>query len=252
MTQPFEGKTAFITGGSTGIGYATAAKFARLGANVTIANTNIERGEAAAQRIRDNGGNALFVQTDVSNSAQVQNAIHRTVETFGGLNYAFNNAGVAAMGPIIETDDEVFDYVIGINLKGVWLSMKYEIQHMLQNGGGAIVNTSSTAGGKGMAGLGTYVASKHGVNGLTKALALEYAESGIRINTVMPGPIETPMMEMARQGIPGADEMFVSKTAVKRIGTPEEVANAVVWLCSDEASYITATNFPVDGGMLEL
>lgn len=246
------GKVALVTGGSTGIGFAAAQQFAREGASVVIANTNAEKGEAAAQKIRDAGGEASFIRTDVSKVEEVQSLVVQTVRRYGRLDYAFNNAGVPAMGPISATDEATWDKTIDVNLKGVFFSMKYEIEQMLKNGGGAIVNTSSTAGGKGMAGLSAYVASKHGVNGLTKALALEYAEAGIRINSVMPGPIDTPMMDGVKEMMPGADAQFVSMVPAKRIGKPEEVAEAVVWLCSDAASYVTGTNFPVDGGMLEL
>ena len=164
----------------------------------------------------------------------------------------FNNAGVAGeMGPIHASSVENFDKVIAINLKGIWASMKYEIQYMMQNGGGVIINNSSTAGGRGMAGLSAYNASKFGVNGITKAAALEYAQAGIRVNSVMPGPTETPAIQNARELVPDVDEQFIAMTPLKRIADPSEIANAVVWLCSDEASFVTGTNFPVDGGMLE-
>ena len=251
MSQ-FTGKVALITGGSTGIGFATAKKFAQNGAKVVIANSNAEKGEAAAQHLRAEGGDVTFIQTDVSQVEQVKNLVDQTVAKYGRLDYAFNNAGVAAMGPIGMTDEATWDKTIDVNLKGVYFSMKYQIEQMLKNGGGAIVNTSSTAGGKGMAGLSAYVASKFGVNGLTKALALEYAEAGIRVNAVMPGPIDTPMMDGIKEQVPNVDQQFVSMVPAKRIGQPEEVAEAVVWLCSDAASYVTGTNFPVDGGMLEL
>ena len=250
--KSLEGKVALVTGGSTGIGFAAAQRFAHEGASVVIANTNAEKGEAAAQKIRDAGGEVTFIQTDVSKVEEVKHLVEQTVSTYGRLDYAFNNAGVPAMGPISGTDEATWDRTVDVNLKGVYFSMKYETQQMLKNGGGAIVNTSSTAGGKGMAGMSAYVASKFGVNGLTKALALEYADANIRINAVMPGPIETPMMDGVRQVTPGIDEQFVSLVPAKRIGQPGEVAEAVLWLCSDAASYVTGTNIPVDGGMLEL
>ena len=247
-----QGKVALITGGSTGIGFAAAQQFAKEGASVVIANTNAEKGEAAAQKIRDAGGEVTFIQTDVSKVEEVKRLLEQAVSTYGRLDYAFNNAGVPAMGPISATDEATWDKTVGVNLKGVYFSMKYEIEQMLKNGGGAVVNTSSTAGGKGIAGMSAYVASKFGVNGLTKALALEYAEAGIRVNSVMPGPIETPMMDGARQIMPGIDKQFVSLVPAKRIGQPGEVAEAVLWLCSDAASYVTGVSVPVDGGMLEL
>ena len=249
------GKVALITGGASGIGLATALKFAESGVNVAIAGRNAERGHAAVEQICDKGVQAIFIQTDVSEAAQVEAMVNRVVEVFGRLDYAFNNAANPpanmGMGPLINVTEEQWDRTIDVNLKGVWLAMKYEIPVMLQNGGGAIVNTSSTAGGKGMAGMSAYVASKHGLNGLTKSAALEFAEAGIRINTVMPGPVATPMMEQAEEIMPGAEEMFVSSVPVKRIGQPSEIAEAVVWLCSDAASFVTGTEFPVDGGMLQ-
>ena len=153
---------------------------------------------------------------------------------------------------ITDMSEEEWDQVIDVNLKGVYFGIKYEIEQMLKNGGGVIVNTSSTAGGKGIAGLSAYVASKFGVNGLTKALALEYAQAGIRINSVMPGPIDTPMMNKAAESMPGLEEQFTNMVPMKRVGKPEEIAETVFWLFSDASSYVTGTSFPVDGGMLEL
>lgn len=249
-------KVVLITGGTSGIGLATARKFVEQGAKVAISGRNKERGQAACEELRELGGEAIFIQTDVSRANDVENLVNQVVETYGHLDYAFNNAAAApsesGMGPLINLTEEQWDKTIDVNLKGVWLAMKYEIPAMLQNGGGVIINNSSTAGGKGMAGLGAYVASKHGLNGLTKSAALEFAEAGIRINAVMPGPIATPMMEEIAGMIPGADEQFVAATAVKRVGQPEEIADAVVWLCSDSASFITGATIPVDGGMLEL
>jgi len=257
MTQPMTGRVALITGGNSGIGLATAMKFVQQGAKVAIAGRSKERGKTALQQLKDCGGDAIFIQADVSKAAHVEAMVNTVIQRFGQLDYAFNNAAAPpstmGLGPITEVTEEQWDRTIDVNLKGVWLAMKYEIPHMLQNPNStAIVNTSSTAGGKGMAGLGPYVASKHGLNGLTKSAALEFAEAGIRINAVMPGPIATPMMDQVTEIMPGADEQFVSVTAVKRVGQPEEIAEAVVWLCSDAASYVTGTTFPVDGGMLEL
>lgn len=247
----FDGKVALITGGSTGIGFATAQKFIAEGARVVIAGRNVERGEAAAEDLRAAGGEAIFVQTDVSQDEQVENLVKTTIETFGGLDYAFNNAGAIFIAPIGNTSERTWDSIIDINLKGVWLSMKHEIAYMLQNGGGVIVNTSSVVGDKGVAGMSAYAASKHGVNGLTKSLALEYAEAGIRINTVMPGPIETPMLDVAQEMMPGVGQMLLGQIPVKRFGRADEIADAVLWLCSDGASYITGTNLPIDGGFIE-
>lgn len=251
MSASIEGKVALVTGGSTGIGFATAQRFAREGAKVAIANVNAERGNAAVQKIRDDGGDALFVQTDVSDPAQVEAMVGSVVDHFGDLNFAFNNAGVGGdLAPIHMATVENFQRVVALNLTGVWTSMKYEIQHMMANGGGVIVNNSSTAGGRAMPGLSAYVASKWGLNGITEAAALEYAEAGIRVNSVMPGPTETPGLAGIRDLMPEAEAQFLAMTPQKRIADPSELAAAVVWLCSDEASFVTGANFPVDGGML--
>jgi len=258
MTGTMQGKVALVTAGSTGIGLATARKFASEGAKVVIANRSSEAGKEAVELIKGEGGEATFIQTDVSQAAEVESLIEQTVKVYSGLDYAVNSAVAAALGiPITQLTEEEWDHTIDTNLKGAWLCMKYEFQHMLQNGGGAIVNISSTAGGKGMAGLGAYVASKFGLNGLTKTAALEYAEAGIRINAVMPGTTETPMLEKAladleAAGMDSMREKFMMMTPVRRFAQPEEIAEAVVWLCSDAASFVTGTNFPVDGGMLEL
>ena len=246
------GKVALITGGTTGIGLATAKKLAQAGAKVVIAGRNAEKGAAALKQLEEVSDDVRFIQTDVAEANDVEHLINTTIATFGGLDLAFNNAGIESLGPLGDTSEETWDQVIDVNLKGVWLSMKHEIAHMLPNGGGVIVNTSSVAGSKGMAGLSAYVASKHGVNGLTKALALEYAEAGIRINAVLPGPIETPMMDRVSSVMPGAADMFTAVTAMKRTGQPQEIADAVVWLLSDESSYVTGATIPVDGGMLAL
>ena len=252
MTSSIQGKVALVTGGSTGIGFATARRFATEGARVAIASANVERGQAAAKKMREAGGEVIFIPTDVSDPIQVEATVNNVVDTYGHLDYAFNNAGISGeLGPIHASTVENFDRVIAINLKGIWVSMKYEIQHMMQNGGGVIINTSSTAGGRAMPGLSAYVASKFGVNGITKAAALEYAEAGIRVNSVMPGPVETPALQGLREKVPGVDQQFLSMVPLKRIANASEIAEAVVWLCSDEASFITGVNFPVDGGMLE-
>lgn len=252
MNKRFEGKVAVITGGTTGIGLATAENLSLAGAKVCIAGRNAESGEAAIEQIRTKGGEATFVQTDVSQIDQVEHLMKATIDTYGDLHYAFNNAALEHIAPISQTTEEIFDQMMSINVKGVWLCMKYQIEHMLKTGGGVIVNTSSVAGGKGMAGFSAYSASKHAVNGLTKSLALECAESGIRINGIMPGPIATPMMKRVAQVIPHVEQALIDATAVKRIGNPAEVADAVAWLFSDEASFVNAAIIPVDGGMFAL
>ncbi len=252
MTSSIQGKVALVTGGSTGIGFATAQRFAIEGARVAIASANVARGEAAAENIREAGGEVIFIPTDVSDASQVEAMVNGVVDAYGHLNFAFNNAGIAGeLGPIHATSVENFDRVIAVNLKGIWASMKYEIQHMMQNGGGVVINNSSTAGGRGMPGLSAYIASKFGVNGITKAAALEYAEAGIRVNSVMPGTVETPGVQGLRERMPGIDDQFLAMIPLKRIADPSEIAAAVVWLCSDEASFVTGVNFPIDSGMLE-
>ncbi len=213
MTTSFEGKVALVTGGSTGIGFAAAKRFASEGAKVAIANVNAERGNAAVQKIRDHGGDAIFVQADVSVAAEVEAMVASVVNHYGGLNFAFNNAGIGGdLGPIHMSTPENFERVIAVNLTGIWTSMKFEIQHMMENGGGAIVNNSSTAGGRAMPGLSAYVASKFGVNAITKAAALEYAAAGIRVNSVMPGPVETPALQGIRKAVPEAESRFMAMT----------------------------------------
>jgi NAD(P)-dependent dehydrogenase (short-subunit alcohol dehydrogenase family) len=250
MILPMDGKVALITGASTGIGRATALAFADAGARVVLANSrNVTASEALVKLIEQRGGRALFVQTDVAQVNAVAALIAQTVEHFGRLDYAFNNAGVG--GPpasVVDTDEATWDSVIDVNLKGVWLCMKYEIPAMLEHGGGAIVNMSSAGGLVGTAGLGAYTASKHGVVGLTKVAALEYAQAGIRVNAVCPGVIRTPMVEQAVQIDPAFGQMMIARHPIGRIGTPEEVAAAVVWLCSDAASFVTGAALPIDGG----
>lgn len=244
------GKVVLVTGGSTGIGLATAMRFAEQGAKVAIASSNPTKGEAGMAQLKTITDDAIYVQTDVSQADQIESLINTVIETFGRLDFAVNNAGIELMSPTHETSEADWDRVVDINLKGIWLSMKYEIPQMLQNGGGAIVNISSAAGEKGFAGMSAYVSSKHGVNGISQGAANEYSEHGVRVNVVSPGPVATPMMERVKGYMPNIDEMFAQSTAIKRVGQPEEIANAVVWLCSDEASFVTGAIVPVDGGML--
>jgi NAD(P)-dependent dehydrogenase (short-subunit alcohol dehydrogenase family) len=250
MKLPMDGKVALITGGSTGIGRATALAFADAGAKVVLANPHsVTAGEELEQLIRERGGQALFVQADVTRADEVAGLVARTVEHFGQLDYAFNNAGVG--GPpasVVDTDEAAWDMVLDVNLKGVWLCMKYQIPAMLRRGGGVIVNTSSAGGLVGTPGLGAYTASKHGVVGLTKVAALEYALAGIRVNAVCPGVIHTPMVDQAREMDPALVDMLTARHPIGRIGMPSEVAAAVVWLCSDAASFITGIALPIDGG----
>lgn len=248
MPGQFEDKVALVTGGNSGIGRASAVRFAQEGAKVVIADRRVEEGEQVAHEIRDTGGDAIFVRTDVSSADDVEALIAKTLEAFGRLDCAFNNAGVGGGQAFHETTEEDYDRIMNVNLRGVWLCMKYEITEMLKTGGGSIVNNSSGAGLIGFARNPLYSASKHGVVGLTKSAALQYATDGIRINTVCPGAVRTPMLESAFASNPSAEDWFTSHMPIGRLGKPEEVAEAVLWLCSDAASLITGAAIPVDGG----
>lgn len=245
----FAGKVALITGGNSGIGRATALAFAREGARVVIAARRENLGQEVVETISREGGEALFLRTDVSVPTEVEALVRKTVERWGRLDLAFNNAGVAGpMNRLARQTLETWDRVINTNLKGVWLCMKYEIEQMLQQGGGAIVNTASTAGISGSPGAAIYSASKHGVLGLTKSAAADYATRNIRINAVCPGPILTPMLEEGFSARPPMREAYLSTIPMGRFGKPEEIAGAVLWLCSDEASFMTGYSITVGGG----
>lgn len=250
MAGMLQGKIALVTGGSTGIGKSSSLVFAREGATVVVSDINVDGGEETARTIRNSGGQAIFVEADVSRRADVETLVSRAVEAYGRLDCAFNNAGIAGVigAATHEYADESWDGVMGINLKGVWLCMKYEITQMLKQGRGAIVNTASIWGLVGAPGASAYVASKHGVVGLTRAAALEYAPQGIRINAVNPGTIRTPILDPFIAAIPEFESMMTARHPIGRIGMPEEVAEAVVWLCSDAASFVIGQNLPVDGG----
>jgi NAD(P)-dependent dehydrogenase (short-subunit alcohol dehydrogenase family) len=247
-----EGKVALVTGGGSGIGRATALAFAREGARVVVADIGVAGGAETAQLIQKAGGEATFIKADVSQAAEVEALIDKVVSTYGRLDCAHNNAGIEGVeAPTADYPEEDWDRVIAINLKGVWLCMKYEIPPMQQQGGGAIVNTASIAGLVGAYRMPAYVASKHGVAGLTKAAALEYAKAGIRVNAVCPGVIRTPMVErffFSRH--PRAEGRLTAFEPIGRLGTPQEVAEAVVWLCSDAASFVTGHTMAVDGGIV--
>ncbi len=248
MTQELESKVALITGGSAGIGRATALAFARKGAKVVVASRRVKESEETVRLIKEAGSEGIFVQTDVTKAPEVENLVRQTVATYGRLDYAFNNAGTeGVLGPCIEQTEEEYDFTIDTNIKGVWLSMKYEIPQMLKQGGGAIVNTGSLLGLRGMSNLAIYCASKHGVIGLTKAVALEHARDSIRINVVCPGAVETDMINRLVSDAEGKAAMS-EQYPLGRIALPEEVANTVVWLCSDGASFITGQSISVDGG----
>jgi len=250
MAPQFEGKVAVITGGNSGIGKATALGFARAGAKVVVAARRIQQGEETVEEIRRAGGEAIFVRTDVSKAAEVEAMVDQAVEAYGRLDFAFNNAGTSTGGPMHEAAEDDWDRVIDVNLKGAWLCMKYEIAQMLAQGGGAIVNDSSGAGLVGLGPSPIYGASKFGVVGLTRSAALQYAKSGIRINAVCPGAVLTPGLQRVFDTQPEAEEWFRAHEPIGRFGEPNEIADAVVWLCSDTASFVTGVAMPVDGGMV--
>jgi NAD(P)-dependent dehydrogenase (short-subunit alcohol dehydrogenase family) len=245
----FDGKVVMVTGGGVGIGKATALAFAREGAKVVIGNRNVEKGEEVVKAIQDDGGEASFLRTDVLSEEDVQALVEHAVSTYGRLDAAFNNAGVEGLvAPAADQTDDNYRYVMDINVRGVWLSMKYQIPQMLKNDGGAIVNNSSIAGLIGFPGLGIYCASKHAVMGLTKGVALEYSAQRIRCNTVNPAVIDTSMSDRLADGLEMGKDDMDAMHPIGRMGEVDEVANAVVWLCSDKASFVTGTNLCVDGG----
>lgn len=247
MESTFKNKVALVTGGSFGIGRATGIAFAKKRARVVIADW-IEDNESV-NLIKAAGAQAVFVKCDVSNTGDVKHLVEKTIATYGRLDYAFNNAGIEGISsPAQDCTEDNWDKTIGINLKGTWLCMKYEIPEMLKQGKGVIVNCASIAGLVGFPGLPAYVASKHGVLGLTKTSALECAKFGIRVNAVCPGAIKTPMIDRITGNKKEVEEQFASMEPMGRLGNPEEVANAVVWLCSDEASFVTGHAMAVDGG----
>ena len=255
--KTFSDRVALITGGTSGIGKATALAFAREGAKVAIAGRRQLEGEKTVQIIQDQGGDAVFIQTDVAKAIEVEALVSSTVAHYGALDIAFNNAGI--QGPLkrlIECTEEEFYSVISINLKGLWLSMKYEISQMLEQGHGVIVNTSSSFGLLGAPTASFYAMAKHGIEGLTKSAALEYAESGIRVNSVSPGSIETPMLDryfansLLFENAEEARNQDKLLHPLGRFGKPEEVADAVLWLCSNQSSFVTGHSLAVDGGYL--
>lgn len=252
MSGSLEGRVALVTGGASGIGRASARALARAGATVVIADIDVDGGEQSTELITADGGDTSFVQADVTRAGEVEAMVAHAVETYGRLDCALNNAGIA--GPVgtttVDYSEEDWDRVVNIDLKGVWLCMKYELAQMLNEGGGAVVNTASIAGLVGLPGSSPYVASKHGVVGLTKTAALEYATQGIRVNAVCPGVIDTPLVDRIVADTPERKQLYLDAQPIGRLGTAEEIAAAVVWLCSDEASFVTGQALPVDGGFV--
>jgi len=251
MTDQMTGKVALVTGGSSGIGRAAALAFAAGGARVAIASRTQATGKDAVGAIAENGGEAIWIEADVSQAGQVSAMVQQAVDTYGRLDYAFNNAGGGRRGgPIADIEEEEWDRTIDVYLKSVWLCMKYEIPELLRAGGGAIVNNSSVDGERAFPMDPVYSAAKHGVLGLTRSAAAQYAPQGIRINAVCPAWIEIPRILDIMKNSPEAEEEMRFHQPIGRLGQPEEVGQAVVWLCSDSASFIVGTALPVDGGYL--
>jgi NAD(P)-dependent dehydrogenase (short-subunit alcohol dehydrogenase family) len=244
-------KVAFVTGAASGIGQAAALAFAREGASVIVSDIANERGEETVQTIRSQGGEARFVHCDVSRSQDVENAVQQAIAAYARLDFAFNNAGVAGKRAATAQFTEVdWEEVMSVNLKGVWLCMKSELAYMAQQGSGAIVNTSSIRGTAGARNSAIYAAASHGIIGLTRCAALDYAGANIRINAVCPGVVRTPMMQGLLAGNPAMESQMVGRIPMARMGSPSEIAEAVVWLCSDRAGFVTGHCLVVDGGQL--
>ena len=251
MAGKLEGRIGVVTGGASGIGRATALIMAREGAKVVVSDVQEAGGEETVHLIQQSRGEARFIKADVANTEDVERLIARTVEAYGRLDWAFNNAGISgAIAATHEYPDADWQRVFDINVTGVWYCMRAEIRRMLEQGGGVIVNTASDAGLIALPGISAYVAAKHAVVGLTKAAALEYAKSNIRVISVCPGYVETPILDPLKQQAPEFMEKAMRDEPVGRLGRPEEIGEAVAWLCSDGASFVTGIAMPVDGGLL--
>lgn len=245
--------TGLVTGAGSGIGRAAAKRLADEGANVAVVDIDEHGGQQTVELIEAAGGEATFIEADVSNQTDMQRMVQTVVETYGGLDFAHNNAGIGAeLAPLTEQSEETWDRLYEVNLKGVWYALKAEIPAMLKTGGGAIVNTASVSGLGGDWHMTPYNSTKHGVIGLTKSAALEFGADGIRINAVCPGVIQTPMVKQLQENAPDELDRMVIGRPMDRIGEPEEVASAVAWLCSDESSFVTGHPLVVDGGVSAL
>ncbi|WP_050031423.1 glucose 1-dehydrogenase [Natrinema altunense] len=250
MADQFKGKTVIVTGAGSGIGRAAAKRFASGGANVVVADLDPEGGRKTVTQIEMTGGEATFVDVDVTDESSVERMVERTRETYGGLDIAHNNAGIEGENaPLTEQTMENWTQVLAINLTGIWLAMKYELPELVAGDGGAVVNTSSIAG-LAADGNAPYTASKHGVVGLTKAAAVRYAEKGVRINAVCPGVVKTPMVERTIEENPDAVEAITNEQPLRRMAEPDEIAASVAWLASDDASFVNGHALPVEGGKL--
>ncbi|WLI90113.1 SDR family oxidoreductase [Massilia sp. R2A-15] len=248
--KAFEGKVAMVTGAAGGIGRATALAFGRAGACVVVADMSVDGGHATAAMIVEAGGKALFVQTNVTRANEVEALIDKTVSYYGKLDCAFNNAGIEEEYlHLADTDEAMFDRIMNVNVKGAWLCMKYQLRQMVKQGNGAIVNTASVAGLVGAPTQAIYAASKHAVVGMTKTAAAEYGRSGIRINSVCPGVINTPMLARALEREPSRQKSLRNLYPIGRFGEANEIANAALWLCSEQASFVTGHQLTVDGGL---
>lgn len=250
----FSGKVALVTGATSGIGKATAIMFARNGAKTVVAGRNKERGQAVIDQIKSEGGEAIFISVDMEDQVEIKQMIDTTMQTWGRIDFAFNNAGISGRPALThETRLRDFREIIDVNLNSVFLSMKYELKEMIKSGGGCIVNCSSYGGTHGVGGMSAYTASKHAVIGLTKAAAVEYAKLGVRINAVCPGSVQTPLIEaladVAGEISAGTSEGQAEQPGMNRVGEPNEVAEVVMFLCSEASSFVTGATVAIDGGM---